>query len=345
MQTVCFFNNKGGVGKTTLATNIASFLATNLGKRVLVLDLDPQCNTTQLILESDLLEAVMHDSSGQTVMKAIEPLQMGDASVSNSYQVLEPDSNSFKVAILPGHPSLSLFEDQLSKDWLELQGGTPAGLRRSLWLAQLFEQVRGRYDIAIVDMGPSFGALNRSILLGCDYFVSPLGCDFFSLIGVRNIGKWLRDCGEALKGGLDTIYKRYPQDALARYRLDDKDIAFAEFLGYTVMQYITKSKGGERRPTQAFEKFRVQIPDTISDSLGGYTPSPIHPTLLELGDVPNMYSIVPLAQYSQKPVHLLDGRDGLAGAAFAQHKTYVQFIKGLSENLVRNLEKSQEGGS
>jgi len=52
IQAICFFNNKGGVGKTTLVANLAAQLAL-MGKRVLVVDADPQCNLSQYVLEDD----------------------------------------------------------------------------------------------------------------------------------------------------------------------------------------------------------------------------------------------------------------------------------------------------
>ena len=61
-KTICFFNNKGGVGKTTTSTNVAAGLASGLGKRVLYIDLDPQCNSTLLILGGDAVSERYWDS-------------------------------------------------------------------------------------------------------------------------------------------------------------------------------------------------------------------------------------------------------------------------------------------
>jgi cellulose biosynthesis protein BcsQ len=53
MRSIAFFNNKGGVGKTTLLCNVAAFLAREKDKKVLIVDADPQCNATQLMLDDD----------------------------------------------------------------------------------------------------------------------------------------------------------------------------------------------------------------------------------------------------------------------------------------------------
>lgn len=326
------------MGKTTLASNIASYLATENGQRVLIIDLDPQCNTTQLILPENLQEKIFSDAKGKgTIMEVVEPLRLGETAIAKSLPIVGPNDNGFKVGLIPGHPSLSLFEDFLSSAWLEMQGARPAGLRQSLWIRQLISSVNQDYDIAILDIGPSFGALNRTVLLGGDYFVSPLGCDLFSIIGIENIGKWLDENNDKLKFGIERIVAEHGADTLAKYISNAEDLGFANIIGYTVMQYITKSKGGERRPTEAFERFRRRIPETVEKTLKNHVAANLNQRQLDLGDVPNMYSIVPLAQYAQKPVHLLTGADGLAGAAFAQHKGYVSFITNLANNLFNNL--------
>jgi cellulose biosynthesis protein BcsQ len=339
MQTVCFFNNKGGVGKTTLVTNIASCFATELKKRVLVIDLDPQCNTTQLLLDEQRQEELINNPNGiGTILEIIEPLRDGDSIINTNFTPLDSSSNAFKVSLIPGHPGLSLFEDNLSRSWLDMQSGLPSGLRQSLWLDQFQNQISSEYDLTFIDVGPSFGALNRTVLLGCEYFVSPLGCDLFSIIGLKNIGSWLKESQQTFNEALESIKKRRGLDRLLEYGgTDIADKTFSRLIGYTVLQYITKSKGGERRPTEAFERFRREIPAVVTASLGDHTAHSLSAGSLDLGDVPNMYSIVPLAQYAQKPVHLLTGKDGLTGAAFAQHKHYVSFIKALTYALNDNL--------
>lgn len=344
MQTVCFFNNKGGVGKTTLATNIASYLATEFGRKVLMIDLDPQCNTTQLLVAEDRQESLFTAHSGEgSIMSVVQPIRFGEVTVSEDAPVLDAKTNSFGVALIPGHPSLSLFEDTLSRSWLDMQGGLPAGLKQSLWISQLARKVDKDFDLAVLDVGPSFGALNRTVLLGCDYFLSPLGCDLFSIIGIENIGKWLEENDAKLKKGLASIEEEHGIEALPKYGIQHEDLSFSRFIGYTVLQYITKSKGGERRPTEAFERFRRRIPEVVESSLGKHVAPHLPISHLDLGDVPNMYSLVPLAQYAQKPVHLLRAVDGLAGAAFAQHKNYVEFIHNLAKRLDANLDTVKQG--
>lgn len=77
MKSIAFFNNKGGVGKTTLLCNVAAFLAIEMKKKVLVVDADPQCNATQLMLgEEDVFE-LYDNSKSFTIYSIIHPLSIG----------------------------------------------------------------------------------------------------------------------------------------------------------------------------------------------------------------------------------------------------------------------------
>mgnify|MGYP001008871671 FL=1 len=176
---IAFFNNKGGVGKTTLACNFASFFAEK-GKKVTVVDCDPQANATQLLLEDKQWENLYIDENSEDLDSVIEPksehrtilaplkkIRDGDSGINSEFELTH--STRFDVDVLPGHPSLAAVEDILSSSWSELAGGQPGPMRRTLWVRSLREHINS--DILIFDMGPSLGPLNRSVLVGCDYFV------------------------------------------------------------------------------------------------------------------------------------------------------------------------------
>ena len=81
-------------------------------------------------------------------------------------------------------------EDILSDAWQKLKSGDAGGIRKTNWVFALNSSLSKQYDYIIYDVGPSLGALNRTVLHGCDYFLTPMGVDIFSLIGVDNIYKW-----------------------------------------------------------------------------------------------------------------------------------------------------------
>ncbi|MGH8807208.1 MAG: ParA family protein [Noviherbaspirillum sp.] len=195
MISLSMFNNKGGVGKTTLTCNLASLLATRFNMRVLLVDCDPQCNSTQLVMGEEYATSLYWDkadANGVTTIKDIlQPIEDGDSDISGNIVPVRSSANRFRVDLIPGHPSLSIIEDRLGAAWHSLKGGDLGGFRQTNWNTALCRLLSTRYDFVFFDLGPSLGALNRSILIGCDRFVTPMGTDIFSILGIRNIGEWL----------------------------------------------------------------------------------------------------------------------------------------------------------
>lgn len=211
--------------------------------------------------------------------------------------------NRFGVDLIPGHPRMSIVEDLLSRAWGETLGGDIGGIRRTNWVSALLAEYEDRYDVIIFDVGPSLGSLNRTILIGADYFVAPMGADIFSVVGIRNIAEWIANWVSVYATGLTLCSTRHP-DALQNFRIDPSGRTSARFVGYTVQQYITKSKQGVRRPTQAFESILNGIPAEVESSLGPFTLDELAIEDLRLGDVPNMFSLIPLAQSVNAPSRL-----------------------------------------
>src|SRR3954466_15887550 len=101
LGSLCFFNNKGGVGKTTLACNVASYLAETEKLNVLLIDGDPQCNATQLVLADETTEQLYASTSGlsnmDTLKQVLMPLLKGDASLGTTHKIAGPDTNRFAI--------------------------------------------------------------------------------------------------------------------------------------------------------------------------------------------------------------------------------------------------------
>src|SRR5579862_8944354 len=125
MKTVAFFNNKGGVGKTTLTCNIAAHFATRFKKRVLLIDCDPQCNSTQLLLGSTEIERLYSEDAptNSTVLHVVKPIETGDAGVNTEVAPFLGSKNRFNVDLIAGHPRMSIVEDRLSAAWQESISG------------------------------------------------------------------------------------------------------------------------------------------------------------------------------------------------------------------------------
>jgi chromosome partitioning protein len=168
-RVITFFNNKGGVGKTTLVYHIAWMLA-DLGYRVVAADLDPQANLTAAFLDEEQVEGLWSSSHRRTIWGAIEPFQEGSGSITDAELVKTWDDH---LVLLPGDLALSAFEDDLSSDWLNCL----AQKARSFRIMSAFHTVLMRAseqhsaDFVLVDVGPTLGVINRAALVASDHVV------------------------------------------------------------------------------------------------------------------------------------------------------------------------------
>lgn len=345
LGSLCFFNNKGGVGKTTLACNVASYLAETENIRVLLVDADPQCNATQLVLPDETTERLYAADAGvpdiDSLKQVLLPLLSGDASLGVTHKIAGPETNRFGISVLPGHPDIALLEDRLSTNWTQFMGGDLGGARVSNWNTQLLSQLKPKYDLIVYDVGPSLGALNRSVLIGVDYFMAPMGCDIFSLIGIENIANWIDQWRSYYDQAYAQVKSRH-ESTLPNYtgQVRNSSNDMARFVGYTVQQYITKTIRDEKRATGAYEAILEKIPKEIAESLGPFMAPPLTIGDVHLGDVPHMFSLVPLAQTWHTPIHKLTSGEGLSGGQYQQQRQYKEFIRKLSESLMQNLRRS-----
>lgn len=326
MKSIAFFNNKGGVGKTTLLCNVASIFATEFNQRVAVIDCDPQCNSTQLILGSYGIESIYSVKSNKSSLGYVtKPLKVGDRTP--NLDITPTSDNAFGVSLFAGHPDLSIIEDKLSSNWGQLMAGEVEGFRVNLWLKYLLDSVHEKYDYIFIDVGPSLGALNRSVLLACDGFLTPLGADIFSIMGIENIGTWLSDWIQKYNAG----YSNLNPDYALEYSVP-KELAISRgYIGYTVQQYTTKTdKAGERRKVAAFDNIIKKMPASIKEALGVYSTSPDD---LNLGDIPFLYSLVPLAQDANVPIHMLSAEHGLRGSRYTLANKYKKEMISLATSV------------
>lgn len=325
MRTLSFFNNKGGVGKTTLSTNVAHYFARQ-GKRVLYVDCDPQCNATQLMLTEDQHEEIYlsskndeqaeRDSLANTVYSLFIPLREGETDIEPDIRTVR--SERFGVDVLPGHPALSNIEDVMSDAWQSSLAKKTGDFRRIHWAGQLAVAMEDedRYDYIFYDVGPSLGPFNRTVLLGCDAFVTPTSTDLFSFHAFGNLAKWFNDWvteySEISEGNLSQ-WRNYSPDIskkTRKLRLLGHDGRGLQYLGYTTLEYVKRRSNGKEQLVGAFERFRGKFDDEakrIGESLGHSCDQYL------IGHVPHMYSMPATAQDCHAPNADPQATDGARG--------------------------------
>lgn len=328
MKAISVFNNKGGVGKTTLLCNIASYLAKEKGKKVLIVDADPQCNATiYLFKENDIDSFYETNSKQKTIYNIVLPYKKGkDYLKPNHYPIIH--SQGFGVDCLIGDTHLGIMEDFLSMEWLEACKGTERSMDTTFVFKKMVMELESRYDYIFFDIGPSLGAINRSVLLACDYFVIPMASDVFCLKAIDNISSSLDDWHHKYKDMLD----EYEKSEKNNYTINGKKIEFnLKFLGYFILLYnFSKNK-----PVKAFEPIISNIPEKIKSQLSQYA---IKGTLdnLKIGEIPKLNSMIPTSQTAKKPIYSLTSQDGVRGAHFA----YVDKFKVLIEDICNRIDEN-----
>lgn len=346
MISISMFNNKGGVGKTTLTCNVASYFAKIENKRVLVVDCDPQCNATQLIMGEEFATDFYWKNVGKsnitTIRDVLQPIEDGDSHISDAIKPILSSKSRFGVDLLPGHPGFSIIEDRLGAAWHDLLGGDTGGIRKSNWNSVLCERISDQYDIVFFDLGPSLGSINRCVLIGCDYFLTPMGTDIFSILGVKNIANWIDHWVDLYEKSIVLCEQRYP-GRLKGFGITELPQIKHGYLGYTMQQYITKSKEGVRRATVAYENILSMVPEEILNSLGKYFADGIDIEEAKLGDVPHLYSLIPLAQSVAAPILELRSGDGLVGSQFKQRDDYEKIIHSICQRLSKNISLTNGG--
>ncbi len=323
VPVLTFFNNKGGVGKTSLVYHLAWMFAEQ-GLRVMAVDLDPQANLTAAFLDEDQLAELWSDSAGaSTIFRSVKPLlDVGD------FAPVEFQGINSRLALIPGDLGLSGFEDELSATWTDALSdknkARPFRILTAFWRASQESAKRFAADLVVFDVGPNLGAINRAALLASNHVVVPLGADLFSLQGLRNLGPTLRDW----------------RLGWTRRRDDWKSPEFDLPVGdMTPVGYIAMRHGVRlTRPVKAYTRWLDQIPAEFRSSVLAKSNAKV-PVIDKdpycLAMLKNYNSLMPLAQEARKPIFSLRSADGAIGShANAVAKAHSDF-RALSREIAK----------
>lgn len=334
MKAIAIFNNKGGVGKTTLLCNLAAYLYLRKGKKVLVIDADPQCNSTTYVLDEDQFFDVYYDPKCFTIADIIPPIEDGSGYI-QEYEVTK--SNYFGFDVVPGNPQFAACEDFLASEWKDVKSSDLRGIKSTM-LFMHFLTLCQEYDYVFFDMGPSLGAINRSILLACDYFITPMSSDVFSLLALENIGKSISSWSALFNKGITELDEQKRKGLVNLRRACE-----IRFLGYVEQQYITKSVGGTARAVRAYDEILKKIPIEIEEKIV----QPINGEMVQgieykIGSIPNFYSLVPMSQTAHKPIFDLSSGDGVVGAHYQKVKDFDALMAEIADRVLKNVEAAND---
>lgn len=278
MKILSVFNNKGGVGKTTLTFHLAQALSA-MGKKVLMLDADPQCNLTIYSIpveeihkiweqEDECLDVGIEEFKRRKSAAVVNKLHKEPRSLhyllqptiegTGEYKKLPPPvSLGENLDIIPGRLSIHEYEEKISSRWSDAYRGDALAIRTITRIRSLAEEYGelNSYDYVVIDTSPSLGVFNKTIISTVDGFFVPAAPDMFSLYGIRNIGSSLRKWQEEF----NIIFKLISSD---KRKLFPKE--FVQFLGYTIYnaKKYTK-KNAKWNLAQAHLQYADAIPQTI----------------------------------------------------------------------------------
>ncbi|MBT9584819.1 AAA family ATPase [bacterium] len=319
MITIALFNNKGGVGKTSLVYHLAWMFA-DQGIKTLAVDLDPQANLSACFLTEEELEHYWPDGDHpETIHGVIQPILRGTGDIAKP-TVADLGDN---LGLLVGDLGLSRFEDKLSDAWPRCHSQDEAAFRATTAFHRLIEA--GSFwgpELALIDIGPNLGAINRSALIAADYVCLPLSPDLFSLQGLKNLGPTLREWREDWA----TMMKKSPSGlSMPKGSITP--------VGYVVMQHGITSN----RPVKSYQRWMDRIPDIYLESvLNSHEvalPVEVDPHCLAL--LKHYRSLMPMAIEARKPIFHLKSADGALGShIYAVKSCYDDFLA-----LTRRLAK------
>lgn len=243
-KTIAIVNQKGGVGKTTTAVNFSASLG-NRGKKVLLVDVDPQGNTT----------------SGYGVNKREIEKSSYDIIVGNCPAEEAIIETEFKnVSLIPSGMDLAGAEIELA----EIE-------RRESRLKNSLALVSGKFDYIILDCPPSLGLLTLNCLCACETLIVPIQCEFYALEGLSQLIATVRTVKRLynpyidIEGVLLTMYdgrlnltqqvvdevkKCFPKKVYATFIPRNVRLSEAPSFGEPVLYYDKSSKGAK-----AYEDF------------------------------------------------------------------------------------------
>lgn len=306
MKTIALFNNKGGVGKTSLTYHLAWSFA-DMGLKTIAIDLDPQSNLSAFFVSEERLEALWPNGRHpNTVFGYVQPL-LREGGVGTPHV----ERLSDRLGLIVGDLGLSGFEPELTSRWNDCLTESEDVRYRAFLVtcafSRLIQVVAKGFgaEIVLIDVGPNLGAVNRSALIAADHVVVPLAPDLFSIQGLRNLGPALR----MWRSEWQARCQKSPV-------FDDWTVPRGAMqpTGYIVMRHSVRLD----RPVKTYQRWIDRMPmEYKSHVLGELDPAldvEIDPN--RIATLKDYRSLMPMAHEANKPVFHLTQADGAMGSHF-----------------------------
>ena len=204
MKVVSVINYKGGVGKTTLAANLGAYAASR-GRRVLMIDLDPQTQLTFSFMTPDVWREKYADD--KTLKDYFAAVTRGDFVLPDMKRYLIPMNNwdtlklgDEKLDLISSHLELINIDVELASMIVVSNQDILASssLRAVSYLRNSLSDLQDDYDIALIDCPPNFGVTVKNAIFASDYYIVPAKLDYLSMLGIenleRNVNTFRMDC-------------------------------------------------------------------------------------------------------------------------------------------------------
>lgn len=258
VKKIALFNHKGGVGKTTTTFNLGWMLASK-GKRVIMVDADPECNLTEMALREKLED---DEARIERIYQTYSNIKTGLAPAFESQpKAIEavdciPIKGQERLFLLPGHVGFAEYEATLGMAQ-ELRGSIHSLRNLPGAISDFLDKTGEKFeaDYILIDMSRSLGAINQNILMTSDFFMVPTRADFFSVMAIDSLAKILpKWYAWATKANSLPLLKE------AIYPFPEVNL---KFLGI-IVQNFSINKG---RETEAFETWIQRIEQDVSSKL------------------------------------------------------------------------------
>lgn len=333
-KIIALFNHKGGVSKTTTTFNLGWMLAEK-GKRVVLIDTDPQCNLTGLIL-GDVLDSFYTNYPSRNIYAALAPAFLSQPREITAVDCVEVAGRN-GLFLLPGHVNLSEYEVTLGIAQ-ELVGSIQTLKNLPGAFNYLVSKIAeaNNADFILIDMSPSLGSLNQNVLTSSDAFLVPTSPDYFSLMAIDSLSTILPRWAEWAK-------KAHASETLKSAAYPFRDFRL-KFFG-TVVQKFRPRLGGATVGFQSWiDKINGAVRDKLFNQLHAYQMTLPDQAYRDAGNspadsyclaqIPDFNTLVATSQSNKTPVFALsDKMFGHVGKVLEQDQIKRDQFHGLFSEL------------